>query len=93
MLKDITAEELGPYHEDTLQKQQNVLRELFITLRAVTGVSIYPDEIFFLTDCLEASDTIILQNALYCKALNRGCEIAPLWDGVVDQAKLLPTSE
>lgn len=93
-------EELGPYDEDTLQqKNSKMFYENYLLSyeqsREFPSILQF-DDIFISTDqfaCLEASDNIILQNALYCKALGKEIKIAPLWDGVIDQAKLLPTSE
>lgn len=99
-LEKTNAEELGPYHVDTLQEKNNKMfyeNKLLPYEQSHEFPNILEfQNIFLRTDqnaCLEKRDIIILQSALYCKALDRESEIRPLWDGVIDQSKLMPTSE
>ena len=99
-LEETFAEELGPYHENTLeQKNSKMLYERYLlpSEQSQEFPSILQfNDIFLQTDqfaCLEARDITILQNALCCKASGRESEIMQLWDGVIDQAKLMPASD
>ena len=89
-LEETFAEDLGPYHENTLQQKNTKMvyeRYLLPYEQSQEFPSILQfNDIFLQTDqfaWLEARDTIILQNAPYCKASGRESEIAPLWDGVI----------
>ena len=99
-LEETNEEELGPYHVDTLQEKNNRMfyEKYFLPYEQSQEFPSMLEfhDIFLGTDqfaCLEARDTIVLQSVLYCKALGREGEIAPLWDAVIDQSKLLPKSE
>lgn len=99
-LEEAKAEELGPYHEDTLQEKNH---KIFYEnkLKPYEESHEFPymlsfNTIFLKTDpgaCLEESDVSILETALSCKASGRDSEIEPLWNGVIDQSKLMPNSE
>lgn len=99
-LKEINAAELGPYHMDTLQEKNSEL-SYESKLLPYEQSHEFPymigfNSIFLSTDqnaCLEQGDITILESALSCKASGRESEIGPLWDGIVDQSKLLPSTE
>ena len=99
-LKETNAVDLGPFHMNTLQEKNNEM-SYESKLLPYERFHEFPymisfNSMFLWTDgnaCVEERDIIVLECALFCKASGRESEIGPLWDGVIDQSKLLPSTE